>query len=355
MALRCSLLGCNYDETAIEHEREERGSEVVLTVTEYEECSRCGERNVISENTGVTSIAAEPDHPAIDDERLDTDDVAESEPAVTEDGAVTEEPPTESVTETDTPSEDPTSDSGVEILSDDSGAAGTADEGTEADNSGIGMDKLAAMGEGGTQSGSSGSDTASDSDSDPGGSPKPEERDGPITDDGEILDPEPETTEPARERGEWPENDDVDQPTPEEAVTRLKPDDNTTAEDGIDEVPDDDAVLLDTGDDSASASGDTTHSGVETGAGTTTSESESKSKAESDPESRSGTETETGIASANAAPSPGNPSPVGSGPTDLHCPNCEFTKPGDGSSLRPGDICPDCQRGYLGERERASE
>ncbi|MFC6768543.1 DUF7093 family protein, partial [Natrinema soli] len=58
MVLRCSLLGHDFGETDVEREREERGSEVVVTVQEYEECSRCGQRNVISENTEVTSLSA---------------------------------------------------------------------------------------------------------------------------------------------------------------------------------------------------------------------------------------------------------------------------------------------------------
>jgi hypothetical protein len=33
------------------------------------------------------------------------------------------------------------------------------------------------------------------------------------------------------------------------------------------------------------------------------------------------------------------------------CPECDNTAPAKGSSLRPGDICPECRRGYLVERE----
>ena len=61
MALRCSLLGHDYGDTEVDREREERGSEVVVTVQEYEECARCGDRTVISENTEVTSLSAGTD------------------------------------------------------------------------------------------------------------------------------------------------------------------------------------------------------------------------------------------------------------------------------------------------------
>lgn len=56
MGVRCSLFGCAYGDSDIEREREERGREVVLTVREYEVCTRCGDTRVISENTGVTSL-----------------------------------------------------------------------------------------------------------------------------------------------------------------------------------------------------------------------------------------------------------------------------------------------------------
>lgn len=56
MGLRCSLLGHDYDESEIERDREEQGSEVVVTVREFKECNRCGERSVVSENKEVTTI-----------------------------------------------------------------------------------------------------------------------------------------------------------------------------------------------------------------------------------------------------------------------------------------------------------
>jgi hypothetical protein len=37
--------------------------------------------------------------------------------------------------------------------------------------------------------------------------------------------------------------------------------------------------------------------------------------------------------------------------TEYYCPNCGHTRPLD-SSIRTGDICPECQQGYIAERER---
>jgi hypothetical protein len=40
------------------------------------------------------------------------------------------------------------------------------------------------------------------------------------------------------------------------------------------------------------------------------------------------------------------------GETEFFCPNCEHARTAGGSSLRAGDICPECHRGYIAERER---
>lgn len=36
---------------------------------------------------------------------------------------------------------------------------------------------------------------------------------------------------------------------------------------------------------------------------------------------------------------------------EYYCSNCQFTADPTDSALRPGDICPDCRKGYLAERE----
>jgi hypothetical protein len=56
MSIKCSLLGHRFDETGVERDREEDGSEVVITITELETCSRCGETRVVSENKEVTTM-----------------------------------------------------------------------------------------------------------------------------------------------------------------------------------------------------------------------------------------------------------------------------------------------------------
>ncbi|MDZ7701202.1 MAG: hypothetical protein U5J98_03580 [Halobacteriales archaeon] len=59
MGLRC-LIGHDYGQPQTSRDRRERGNEVVTTVTEYRECTRCGHTRVISENKEVTAGGAEP-------------------------------------------------------------------------------------------------------------------------------------------------------------------------------------------------------------------------------------------------------------------------------------------------------
>jgi len=40
------------------------------------------------------------------------------------------------------------------------------------------------------------------------------------------------------------------------------------------------------------------------------------------------------------------------GRTEFFCPNCGYVRTAGGSSMRAGDICPDCHKGYIAERER---
>ena len=56
MGIKCSLLGHRFAETEVTEEREEQGSEVVVTIREVEQCDRCGAERVVSENKEVTSL-----------------------------------------------------------------------------------------------------------------------------------------------------------------------------------------------------------------------------------------------------------------------------------------------------------
>lgn len=334
MVLRCSLLGHDYGEPEVEREREERGSEVVVTVEEYEECARCGERNVLSENTEVTSLPPESETSG----SASTSTSPSTEP---ETAAVPNDPSADGRDEP--PSPEPGSDSAAADASDDleSGPDHPTDENGE-----------------------------------------------PITDDAEILEDDAdgdESRDPNRERGEWPDSDDVGPPVGSENEPTAWPETDEESPDGESEVasqsdpghtgesdsettlnfdasesvsdaadsgfspshspetehgndtgtaePTDDAVFVD-----ADPESDASHPAADTGVGT-------------DPDAETG--PGTGITSAQSAPAPGEGSSAPDGvPTEFYCPRCEFVAPGDRGSLRAGDICPDCRKGYLGERER---
>jgi len=66
MGFRCSLLGHNYGDSEVEREREEQGSEVVVTIREEQTCSRCGKTKLLSENKEVTSLATRESDPGDD-------------------------------------------------------------------------------------------------------------------------------------------------------------------------------------------------------------------------------------------------------------------------------------------------
>jgi len=61
MGLKCSVIGHKYGDAEVEREREEQGSEVVITIQERETCERCGKTRVVSENKEVTAIETPSD------------------------------------------------------------------------------------------------------------------------------------------------------------------------------------------------------------------------------------------------------------------------------------------------------
>ncbi len=335
MVLRCSLLGHNYGEPEVDREREERGSEVVLTVTEFQACQRCGDRTIISENTEVTSIVPDETPPRASNAPDDADrpaDTTRSTPA---------DPPAERAT------------------------------GIESDSSGI-VDAE-------RDTGSADVETAPDGPADEIDVPT-DENDEPIVDDGEILEDDQDDADRVsgdRRHGEWPDSEDVGPPVGSDTEPNVWPDDEqarTQAVTDADEAgdrpsefedqPEDDAVILESGSETtADSSGKQFDHSVDASG-------EPIAESDPDPEPAEGSETntvqaesvtgstassrssgpETGIASAESAPAPGESSRPDGEATEFYCPQCRFVAPGDSGSLRTGDICPECKKGYLGER-----
>jgi len=180
MGIKCSLLGHSFTGTAVEEEREEQGSEVLITVKEVETCDRCGKTRVISENKEVRSIesaepAVEPDETPVDDEPTGTPEPAGTTPspdidaaegdAELIDEAEPEEPPADP-----TPDPEPAADTG-----------GT-EPATATDPAGAGANEADVTG---TEVAGADADAPA------------EEDDAVILEDDE---------EPEREPGEWPED-----------------------------------------------------------------------------------------------------------------------------------------------------
>ncbi|WP_224332931.1 DUF7093 family protein [Haloprofundus halobius] len=188
-----------------------------------------------------------------------------------------------------------------------------------------------------------------------------EEDDGIILDDEETAEPEPE-----RQPGEWPEanvGDDSDDrmPTVEEVEGAEAADEGGSDADATDDPTpwpevdgDDEGFDAEPSDGSPS---DVTFGGL----------APERADDETEYESRNGYDAEF---IANGDEQLNGASDTADGftrdesaaveletrsedvPTEYVCPECGLTRPSNGSSLRAGDICPECRRGYIAERER---
>lgn len=147
----------------------------------------------------------------------------------------------------------------------------------------------------------------------------------PAAEDTEII--EDDTVENDREPGAWPEVGDHETRTNEPSETPWP------SVEGEDE-----------GFDATTPDGPTD---VEFGGGLTPQADQDAEIVES---AESGGEDEPMFVSAQSSAAPDRPADLGSEAV-LFCPHCEVSGLGDRDSLRAGDICPECHRGYLAERE----
>jgi hypothetical protein len=413
MAIRCSIVGCEYDDTHIEREEERRGEEVILTVREFKECARCGNTELISENTGVTSAP-----------RPETEDDADAEEA-SDEGTVEHDEPTtggEDATEPAEPTTPTTSDSGsgtddAVILDDGPGTGGATpdpERGRPAapDPEPATPESTAETDATGTVA-NGGSEPAEPATPEADAGPPADDADEQVTDDAVFIDDTGDRTGGLDEAASMD-----DEPTIASGTT-----------DAEEEYPEDDAVILESsgsdarsgtgvgvGDNASSESaggGDwpeyDDHRGTRTGGETPTTDagqSRETGRQRSTGETRStGTETGTtdsdwpdvgdadqgwdaspdtenvaedvdfsgltpeadgGGAVTTERPLSGSSEAVeagtepgrdaGRGETTrsraggLHCTGCGNAVDRDSSPHRAGDVCPDCSREYLTER-----
>jgi len=296
MGLRC-LLGHEYANREVEREREERGDEVVVTYRTVETCDRCGERRIVSENKEVRPVR----NPREDGVTTGLGD----------DGGVT--PDLEEPADGD---DAPTPDAAAESPPD---PEGDADAEAEAEAEAA---------------------TAADAE------PAPESRDD--EDDAIILDEE-DAGDDGRGHGEWPDADDGSGETAADPGTEAPAqtvDDGTTVVSGDNAWPEPEGE--DEGFDAEPSDGDPAD--VSFGGGLAPERADETAPGEG----AAATNGPTSVAgkqfvAAEAVERVGEES---AGETEFFCPNCGYTRAAGGSSMRAGDICPDCHQGYIAERER---
>lgn len=289
MGLRC-LLGHDYANREVEREREERGNEVVVTYRTVETCERCGERRVVSENKEVRPVR----NPR--EEGVTT--------GLGDDGGVTP-------------------DLGG------AASAATADEtpGSTAAPEGAGSD-------------------AERMEPEPEAEAEPEADTDENVDDAIILDDGPEERADSREHGEWPEEDAETAAESEDAVDDTV-DDGATVVSGNEGWPDPDGA--DEGFDAEPSEGDPTE--VSLGGGLAPEGADEAANGEAGGTAAAngsgGTVAGKQFVTAEEVEAVGEDE---AGATEFFCPNCGFARVTGGSSMRAGDICPECYDGYIAER-----
>lgn len=400
MGLRC-LLGHDFSEAEIERERDEDGDQMVVTIREVKTCQRCGAEQVISENKEVTSIRSpeelgldaeseaatgtEPgsaevtgdvdseqeatgtgDQPDASD-RPDAGDQPDADDAEVLD-AGTEADPAGATVDADDPDDeqesavedDPESDDGVILPEEDQqrehgewpdteqvgDATESPVEGAEPpdEDAAAGSDWAGAEPQQTNENGQSGVDEPTVA----AGESEDVEIIG-DSDDAEAADP-PGTVEDDGQRASAVEGN-AGAESAEGGSDPLASDDDATAwpdHGGEDEGFDAEVG----GEDDVSFSGNTLTPDVD--AEVPQSDAE---YVESDAEGRGANEFEdrtpradvdTGITSEGSASI--DLSEVDDD-VNFYCPNCGLTRKAGESSIRAGDICPECRKGYIAERE----
>ncbi|MDR5674396.1 Zn-finger domains containing protein [Halalkaliarchaeum sp. AArc-CO] len=368
MGLRC-LLGHDFTEPELERDRETSGGEVVITVREVKTCRRCGETQIVSENKEVTSVEqlAETARRA-DDGDSSPESSPEPEPGAADAGTdeLASGSPAEAPSEPDVGEEE--IDEGSEVDPDDevtvdASGESDADEGPAFEDDDVSQDAE-------EDDGIILDDEPTDSDRSPGAwpdasdtrqegeDPTPDGVEGAAGDESAIVD---ETAEDDRAEP-WPDQHGEDEGydaepgggTPEGVSfgSGLRPE----ATDG--QSPEDDEGV-----EFIESAGDVSGSGGAWPDPTDGAPRETADSAAGDTDDANGDDDRAEVSETDAAEdteftraadavdtSTGTPFE-----TEFFCPECGHTAPTDGSSLRTGDICPECRRGYIAERERAPE
>ncbi|QPV61708.1 hypothetical protein I7X12_13215 [Halosimplex litoreum] len=377
MSIKCSLLGHSFGETTVEREREEQGTEVVITITEMETCSRCGETRVVSENKEVTTLEtpeggadefeATPGEGADDTADVvdagESADAGESDASGDDGGAGDEGVGGSDATD-------------AVILDDDSGAESSAQAEARGAETTIPDAEDGATAEAEVDSDEDdaviigddeGDDRAPgewpDEEAEPEGDHSPDDEGDTDDDDDATADERaPDAEGDDRDPGEWPdEPSDPAERAGETAEVEIlgggdqdgdaeTGGDGSASEDGVGGPDLADAPAADSPDADAGggdgANGDAASDDV---AGAWPEEEDPSTGAESmgewPEETKRDQPTDPGAAgpSLDGEETPSVTVPEGT----FKCSECDFSTEADATSLRAGDFCPECRRGTL--------
>jgi len=298
MGIRCSIFGCEYEDTTIERDEKRHGDEVILTVREYRQCTRCENTELISENTGITTLADEERE--VGEAEPDPTDPSASDPESTERPEVTADSGPNTGTDTGAPTENAAQSGSAELLET------TATE----DRRPGGLDETATVEDGSSITGAT--DDVEEE--------YPE-------DDAVILDSSGTTGRGARGAST-------------SRYSRGRGGSDRSATSGRGGWPDE-RTRTSGGRESATSTVTTTESrseeGFDSGTGTET-------RTETGIETEGEASTGSGADETDRTP-PADPATPGS----VRCSTCDYGVSTSRSPHRAGDICPECGRGYLEE------
>jgi hypothetical protein len=392
MGLRC-LLGHDFGPSGVVREHEEDGSEMVVTEREIRRCRRCGEEQVLSESTEVRAIRTEADV-GRESNRRDADAVA---PASSTQGAV--DPEGDAAPEATALSgvgETVSGGTATDVTFDDAGPSVASDDGDEADSNTSLIDRA--------EQGFDDPPDPTEEDAVILDDDETVERghgewpDSDVADRSDVADtpdrPGDVDDQPGADAatGEAADVSTDDTPDVEDATVGGAVDSEDESDDAPDErsvaetAASEDAELLDAGSDAANGRGaSVSHSN---GRADTRTDSVGWPVPDGDdegfgavratpggpemsygnsiaPHSTNGENHDDGYETSyldntveerdgdGTIVSARSDEVVGRGAgveTEYYCPNCGHARPLD-SSLRSGDICPECQQGYIAERE----
>ncbi len=346
MGLTCRFLGHTFGDSEIEHTREERGNEVVATVKKTRTCKRCNIEQVISQNKEVTSIRptetpetnlsdntetdassdgweSAPDHEHVraDDSVETTQDDSPVNDAVILNNESTEQDEAQWPTDIETPPHD----AGKPTAGEQTG------ESVQKKHDDTGAEIL---------------DSDTDTNTDPHSETTEETSATSNVEIGqETTANNNHKTSPTRTRKEWPPSG-RDTVNGESLASATSWPDTSDEDEGYTARPDTDSVSIEFGGEGLTPQVENRQMNDETAVSVDESLHARKN-------TREQTQNETKKQPFVRASEANKPeSTVPDSHVELYCPHCEHSHPADISSMRAGDICPECQNGYIDERKR---